>query len=266
MFGLVQIQLPLLILSSYYLFFIQKNKSLIYFFMSFLIFATNYYLAVESAFFRIQYLPIGMILIVFLVIILNYFVKNALIFWLSMIFIVLVFSVNLAFLNDTFLFENRLISFLERMNIFITMLYDSYFFIIPQGLGGVNRIFDISSLGLGSRGTYPSHSGIGSMLYESSLYLLFIIYYLLFHKVEKVLKTSLSKISVDNENIKKYISTKPLNYHYRSLLFIILFWVIHNVFYLKGVVGPSYFSDDGIIIYMLLFLIMKEVYFIKKKC
>jgi hypothetical protein len=264
LFTLVQIQLPLLILSSYYLFFVQKNKSIVYLATLLFVYLLSYYLAINSDYFRIQYLPMGLVSIVALFSIINYFAKSSLMFWLILIIIVTGFSFSFVFLNDIFYFENRLVSFLERLNIFLLMFYDSIYFIIPQGLGSVEKTFDISLLGLSERNLYPSHSGLASILYELSLSLFFLIYYVLFHEVIKVLKTS-SPLHSHHISHIKYIYSKQVGYHHRSLLFIVGFWITHNIFYLKGVVTPAYFSDDGIIIYMTLFLITREI-LIMKKC
>jgi len=46
-------------------------------------------------------------------------------------------------------------------------------------------------------------------------------------------------------------------------LLVIFIWIIHNLLYLKGIITADYFSDDGIIIYMLIFILLTQAIKIK---
>ena len=147
------------------------------------------------------------------------------------------------------------------------MVSDSFLFTLPQGLGSSLRQFDLSKLNfIGSRFLYPPHSGVAVILYEFSIFGVILLIYL----ISKILKIIISG-SIHSSNLSKspLSSTTLLDFHFNYCRFtlnqlillkwlVFSIWLIQNLFYLKGVITADYFSDDGIIIYMLLYLIVSQ--------
>jgi hypothetical protein len=147
------------------------------------------------------------------------------------------------------------------------MASDSFLFTLPQGLGSSLKQYDLSKLPfIGERVFYPPHSGVAVILYEFSIFgVIFLIYH-----ISKILETTISgNIPSSNSSRRALSSTTlldlQLNYsrftlNQLKLLGWLVFsiWLIHNLLYLKGVITADTFSDDGIIIYMLLYLIVRQ--------
>jgi hypothetical protein len=147
------------------------------------------------------------------------------------------------------------------------MLRGSFFFILPQGLGSSLQEFDLSKFDfIGARALYPPHSGVAVILYDFSIFgVAFLIYV-----VSKILKTTITEnisgpiLNTRNLSSKtllgSHINYFPFSLNQLKLLkwLVISIWLIQNLFYLKGVITADYFSDDGIVIYMLLYLIVRK--------
>lgn len=222
---------------------------------------------------RLQFIPLGMVVIILMIyfLVAINFTKN--LYYFILIVITTTFIVFFDEIASTFKFENRLTSLLERFHIFIFMAAESFWFILPQGFGSSLKQFDLSGLSfIGARALYPPHSGIAVVLYEFSIF--GVLYYI--YAVSKMMKIALSS----NANHGELNSNKPLNVVKDTLaycpsftakqlkqikLLAILIWLIHNLLYLKGIITADYFSDDGIIIYMLIFILLTQAIKIKNK-
>lgn len=222
---------------------------------------------------RLQFIPLGMVVIILMIyfLVAINFTKN--LYYFILIVITTIFIVFFGEIASTFKFENRLTSLLERFHIFIFMAAESFWFILPQGFGSSLKQFDLSGLSfIGARALYPPHSGMAVVLYEFSIF--GVLYYI--YAVYKMMKIALSS----NANQDELNSNKPLDIVKDALaycpsftskqlklikLLIILIWLIHNLLYLKGIITADYFSDDGIIIYMLIFILLTQAIKIKNK-
>lgn len=220
---------------------------------------------------RLQYIPLGMgviILMIYFLVLIN-LSKN--LYFFILILITTIFIFFFSEIASIFQFENRLTSLLERTHIFLFMAVESFWFILPQGFGSSLKQFDLSGLSfIGVRALYPPHSGIAVVLYEFSIF--GVLYYI--YAVSKMMKIALS--SSDNhgelnsnkslDGVKDALAYCP-SFTARQLkiikLLVILIWLIHNFLYLKGVITADYFSDDGIIIYMIIFIIITQAIKIK---
>ena len=252
LYTLGMIQFPLLFLGSLVITIFDK-RSRFFLLLALLIFICvvlhGALIEIENNSLRIQFLPAAMtfmIAIVFLLITLK--LSKNIYFWivfLSFLVIFLYYSEIAYFFH----FENRFTSFMERFYIFLFMLQESFWFIVPQGFGASLKQFNLSNLSfIGDRFLYPPHSGIAVILYEFSVF--GAIY--LFIMINKILVISSSHDDIlpkSNYSEFTFNKLKFLN------LFIIFIWIIHNLLYLKGVINADYFSDDGIIIYMLILII-----------
>lgn len=264
------IQLPLWIFAALVIF--SFNKKMGFHFLILICFLI--YVIYQSAIFeveidsvRLQYLPLGLSVMIILGIFLIW-LNLSTTFYLSVFFtLVIIFVVYFEYFSLLFLFENRERSFLERIHIFLFMMRDSFWFLLPQGLGSSLQQYDLSNFNfIGGRALYPPHSGVAVILYDFSIFgVLFLIYV-----ISKIFKATINEsVSPHTLNIKSLSKGSLLGSHVENspfslnqlkllLLLVITMWLIQNIFYLKGVVTADYFSDDGIIIYMLLYLLAKK--------
>jgi len=259
------------------IFTFQKKKisssSLIYIYLFIYILFLNYILAKESDFFRIQYLPVGMtamLLIAFLSI--STFRTKTKIFLITII-VLSTIVINFHYLDQTFKLGDRLVSFKERLSIFTLMFRASFDFLIPQGLGSSLRNYDISVFDIGyteaGRRLYPPHSGLASVLYENSIYVFTYIAFKILSIVKSEIKQKLvgakmpSLVEHNGKILKSNILYKKRDKYFLIMLLVIFTWFIHNLLYLKGIVTPDYFTDDGVIIYSLIFILSYESYLTK---
>lgn len=260
------IQFPLLLLGFIVVYIFNKKLDFSLFLVLFIYILTvahGIMIEVDNNSLRLQFIPLGMASIILMI----YFLV-AINLSKSLFFIILsitsIFIIFFSEITSIFQFENRLTSLLERIHIFLLMMEESFWFILPQGFGSSLKQFDLSNLSfIGTRVLYPPHSGIAVLLYEFSIF--GILYYI--YAVSKMMKIALLTNDPDNELIQiqsfgeknapllVYSSfsvkqLKLLNY------LIVLTWIIHNLLYLKGVITADYFSDDGIIIYMILYILV----------
>jgi hypothetical protein len=139
------------------------------------------------------------------------------------------------------------------------MLDESFWFTVPQGFGSSLKQFDLSILSfIGDRVLYPPHSGIAVILYEFSVFGVAYFIYAAFRMLK--ISSSINNSGRENFDINAYSDTKDKLKDYKSFsckkynlykYTLIFFWITHNLLYLKGVITADYFSDDGIIIYMI---------------
>lgn len=264
------IQLPLWIFAVLVIFSFNKKIGLLLLVLKCILI----YIIYKSAIFevgidsvRLQYLPLGLSVMIILSIFLIW-LNLSTTFYLSVFFsLITIFLVYFEEFSQFFLFENRMTSFLERFHIFLFMLRGSFFFILPQGLGSSLQEFDLSKFDfIGARALYPPHSGVAVILYDFSIFgVAFLIYV-----VSKILKTTITEnisgpiLNTRNLSSKtllgSHINYFPFSLNQLKLLkwLVISIWLIQNLFYLKGVITADYFSDDGIVIYMLLYLIVRK--------
>lgn len=222
---------------------------------------------VENDSLRIQYLPVGLSILILLSFFLIWLVRSAVLYYFLALSLIALFGIYFEEISLFFLFENRQTSFLERLYIFSFMMSDSFLFTLPQGLGSSLRQFDLSQLTfIGERVFYPPHSGVAVILYEFSIFgVIFLIYH-----TSKILETTIPGNIPSSKSSRGALSSTTLldlqiNYsrftlnQFKLLGWLIFsIWLIHNLFYLKGVITADTFSDDGIILYMLLFLIVRQ--------
>ena len=243
LFTLAQIQLPaffLLFLCAYNILSIdRKNKLLLYLtvLIYLLILLLGALRATDLQQYRLQFLPVGLFLLIVILLLPKYFF----IIFLGM----LIFNViyNNEDILEILLF--RLGSFEERVSIFQVMANESFYFIVPQGLGSSNKLFDINSLTIHSESTrslFPPHSGFAAMLYDASItffIFVFIFYFNLFKKIKN------QNLIVNKHDFFK-ISRIPFWW------IIILTYLFENLFYLKFSITGATFSDDFLYVFILI--------------
>jgi hypothetical protein len=265
------IQLPLFIFSILVASIFNKRFGffllLVIFFINICVIYQGALVEVENDSLRIQYLPVGLSILILLCFFLIWLVRSANLYYFLALSLIAVFGIYFEEISLFFQFENRRTSYLERLYIFAFMASDSFLFTLPQGLGSSLKQYDLSKLPfIGERVFYPPHSGVAVILYEFSIFgVIFLIYH-----ISKILETTISgNIPSSNSSRRALSSTTlldlQLNYsrftlNQLKLLGWLVFsiWLIHNLLYLKGVITADTFSDDGIIIYMLLYLIVRQ--------
>jgi hypothetical protein len=268
------IQFPLFLFGFLVVYIFNKKLSLSLLpvlFIYILTVAHGIMIEVDNNSLRLQFISLGMaaiILMIFFLVAIN-LSKN--LYYSILIVMTATFIIFFGEIDSTFQFENRLISLLERTHIFLFMAAESFWFLLPQGFGSSLKQFDLSNLSfIGARALYPPHSGIAVVLYEFSIF--GFLYYI--YAVSKMMKIALSSSANHSElnsnksldGVKDALANCP-SFSSRQLkiikLLVILIWLIHNLLYLKGIITADYFSDDGIIIYILIFIILTRAIKIK---
>ena len=128
---------------------------------------------------------------------------------------------------------------------------------MPQGYGASSHIYDLGvyNLNLGYRVLYPPHSGFMVLLYEYSALGLVVVMYLAWQVLRPALVASVTEWPRATEaRASRGVSSVSLRTCDRKLashllLMLAGLWLSHNLFYLKGVITAAGFSDDGILIY-----------------
>ena len=261
------IQFPLLLFGFIVVYIFNKKLDFslcLVLFIYILTVAHGIMIEVDNNSLRLQFIPLGMVAIILMIYFLVAINLSKSLYFFIILCITSIFIIFFSEITSIFQFKNRLTSLLERFHIFLFMMEESFWFILPQGFGSSLKQFDLSNLSfIGARDLYPPHSGIAVLLYEFSIF--GILYYI--YAVSKMMKIALSTNDPDNELIQiqsfgeknapllfyssfSVKQLKLLNY------LIVLTWIIHNLLYLKGVITADYFSDDGIIIYMILYILV----------
>lgn len=222
---------------------------------------------IENDSLRIQYLPVGLSILILLSFFLIWLDRSVIFYYFLAFSLIAVIGIYFEEISLFFLFENREGSFFERLYIFSFMMLDSFLFTLPQGLGSSLRQFDLSKLPfIGERIFYPPHSGVAVILYEFSIFGVVFLYYF----ISKIFETT-TLVNIPSSNLSRSalssstlldlnLNSSCFNFNQLKLLrwLVISIWLIQNLFYLKGVITADYFSDDGIILYMLLYLILTQ--------
>ena len=234
LFTLAQIQMPI-----FYLLYLitvelkvelneEKKSSYLIFLLYLIIVYLGYSRSVDLAQFRVQFLPIGLFVLINILLLPNNIIK--------FLFPIFILGSFLMYDEVIELTSNRAGSFSERVSIFIKMAIDSSYFLVPQGLGSNNQLFDINELenvSQSSRVLYPPHSGIAAILYDFS-----IVPFLLLIGAVFIYKFSCLMFAVKTCNVKTFFS--------KLFTVTILTVIIENIFYLKSVTVGATFSDDFI--------------------
>lgn len=191
--------------------------------------------AFELEQFRFQYLPIALFMvIIFLMLPINILISVAVIFTANLIY-------NTADFVEILLY--RLGSFEERLAILHVMAIDSFYFMVPQGLGASDKLFDINSFteyASSERRLYPPHSGFASMLYDCSVF--FFLFVTLFYiNLFRAIKVNISEHKSIN-----YLGITRIPF----LLIFVVIYFFENIFYLKYTVAGATFSDDSLFIFV----------------
>lgn len=269
-YALGLIQFPILFFSLLVTFIFNKRFGLFLLLVVFIQIYVVYQGAlveVENDSLRIQYLPVGLSILILLSFFLILLDKPVIFYHFLAFSLICVIGFYFEEISLLFKFENRESSFLERLFIFSFMMSESFLFTLPQGLGSSLKQFDLSNLTfIGGRVFYPPHSGVAVILYEFSIFGVIFLIYL----TSKILKSIISRSIPSSKLSGSALSSSTLlglHFNYsrftlnqlkllRWLVFLI--WLIQNLFYLKGVITADYFSDDGVILYMLLYLIVRQ--------
>lgn len=136
---------------------------------------------------------------------------------------------------------NRIGSLEERVLIFNQMAQDTYYFLVPHGFGSSLRSYSIGEhfvVSQGTRGEYPSHSGLASLLYELSVWTLLILVSVIAFKYRfnlinlsyiKIRKLEISAITAFALWNVMYVvaipSSKPMETNGFVMLIAILAWM-----------------------------------------
>ncbi|NBW64804.1 hypothetical protein EBR44_03425 [bacterium] len=210
---------------------------------------------------RLQYLPLGLSVMILMGFALGVVLRSTAARVAIATMGLTLFTVYFSLISDIFVFESRLGSFTERIYLLGMMWRESFYSLVPQGFGASFRIYDLGSynLNLGYRVLYPPHSGIAVLFYEYSAIGLMICGYFAWQIIRGALTSSLEK-----ETAARMVSGEsPLRMRgcdsrlARHLLILLgVFWLLQNIFYLKGVITADNFSDDGILIFASIALIL----------
>lgn len=243
LFTLAQIQLPafflLFLCTNNILSIDRKNKLLLYLtvIIYLLILFLGAFRATDLQQYRLQFLPVGLFLMIVTLLLPKYF---------FIIFLgILIF--NLVYNNQDILeiLLFRLGSFEERVSIIQVMANESFYFIIPQGLGSSNRLFDINSLTIHSESTrslFPPHSGFAAMLYDSSIIFFIFVFIFYFNLIKRIKHQNLT-LNTQDFFIKSRIPFWSI---------FILIYLFENIFYLKFSITGATFSDDFLYVFILI--------------
>ena len=222
---------------------------------------------------RLQYLPLGLSLLILSGFAVGALLRNAWVRGISLASIVMVSIVYFDTISNAFVFESRLGSYTERVYMFVAMASESFYFLVPQGLGASFHIYDLGryNLNLGYRVLYPPHSAIAVLLYEYSFVGLLAIAYLAWSLLRRAIRSVPEGQTPDErvrsqdslqESLRFRMYDRPLAKFLIALLCFV--WLFQNVFYLKGVITADNFSDDGILIYFLTFVILYRLTLIER--
>ena len=250
LFTLAQIQLPtffVLFLFAYTIYNYDSKKNSYFYLTAFVYLAIlllGGFRALDLEQFRFQYLPI----VLFLIIAFLLLPKNTLI--IALVILIGNLMYNTVEFVDILLY--RIGSFEERMVILYVMAVESFYFLVPQGLGASDKLFNISSLtvyALSERGLYTPHSGFASMLFDSSVF--FFIFIIIFYiNLFKRMKVDAHMIESAN-----YLSKSRIPF----LTIFIFLYFFENIFYLKYTIAGATFSDDSLYIFIaMIFFYLKN--------
>ena len=214
---------------------------------------------------RLQYLPLGLSAMILMGFALGVVLRSTAARVAIAIVGLTLFTVYFSLISDVFVFESRLGSFTERSYLLGTMWRESFYSLVPQGFGASFHIYDLGvyNLNLGYRVLYPPHSGIAVLLYEYSAMGLLLCGYFAWQVIQGALVKSMERDSAapqaSESRASRFIDQmrgcEPrLARH--LLILLAVFWLLQNIFYLKGVITADNFSDDGLLIFASIALIL----------
>lgn len=214
---------------------------------------------------RLQYLPLGLSAMILMGFALGVVLRSTAARVAIAVIGLTLFTVYFSLISDVFVFESRLGSFTERIYLLGTMWRESFYSLVPQGFGASFRIYDLGAynLNLGYRVLYPPHSGIAVLFYEYSALGLMICGYFAWQVIRGALVTSVNRDSATPEattaragGSKRRMSGCEPRLARHLLILLGVFWLLQNIFYLKGVITADNFSDDGLLIFASIALIL----------
>ncbi len=249
LFTLAQIQLPvycLLFLFAFKILTVDRSNKFLFYISALaylLILVLGALRATDLQQLRYQFLPIALFFII-LFLLLPKFLRNIILLFL--------------FINALYHYDDavdiilyRLTSFEERLSIFYLMALDSFYFLVPQGLGASNQLFDINRLTLyagSTRSLYPPHSGFAAMLFDSSI-VFFIFVFIFFYNLFKTIK-----IRPETKKIIEYFKDSKIPY----LTIIIITYLFENIFYLKFSITGATFADDSLYLLIVIYFFYRK--------
>jgi hypothetical protein len=227
------------------------------------------YSALQAGAMRVQFTPVGVTVILIAIYLISKILKNAKhVIWFTLSAL-LGFLLYVGASSDSWLtevFAPRVGSAVERQAIFYTMARDSFYFLVPQGLGASLQYFNISTyVGdlLSERVIYPPHSGVAVLLYDFGAVFFLGVFGAILAQICYHANYKGGERSVGSKGyMRAGIAFRGAVIRRDGWVLLTccgLFWVIENSVYLKAVFGPDYFSDDFLMQFFLLVIIAVTV-------